>query len=122
MSALRSILPPVAGLILAFGSASCRDAHTVTAAEQARAAPAHFDGTTTADPSDTWEWMSETVPTYVEMVALDQTPHPDDGVGRVCPNDQLIERNANLRMDHNGEMINFYFRGPFTFMRHVSTT
>ncbi|HET6765482.1 MAG TPA: hypothetical protein VFH27_17470 [Longimicrobiaceae bacterium] len=119
----QNTLTSVLGLMLVASAAACRgDVHHVTGPDPLGAAPGHTAIPLTGDPSDYWEWMSETVPTYVELVALDQTPHSDDGVTRICPNDQLIERNANLRMAHNGEMINFYFRGPFQFIRHVSTT
>ena len=123
MSTSRGTSTLVVALLLAVTSTACRDAvRAVTAPEGPQPAPAQHDIAPIGDPSDSWEWMSATVPTYVEMVALDQTPHADDGVARVCPDDQLIMRNANLQMEHNGETINFYFRGPFTFLRRVSTT
>lgn len=76
-----------------------------------------------SDPTDGWAYLTPTQPVYVELRASDQTPHPDDGPGkrRVCPNDQWIERNAHLRMNHGLETIDLDFRGPFTFLRHVST-
>jgi hypothetical protein len=82
----------------------------------------------TGDESDSWETMTQAQGTYYEVVAADQTPQPSDGLDpwkpRVCPNDQLIQRNAQLRMNHTdtGEEIDLEFRGPFEFMRHVSTS
>ncbi len=49
---------------------------------------------------------------------------PLDGYGkrRVCPNEEVQKFNAHLRMTYNREEIDLDFRGPFTFLRHVSTT
>src|SRR4051794_37170242 len=86
-----------------------------------RGSPIHSTSTATR-VSDGWEYMTPFSSTAVEILASDQTPHAEDGESgpRVCPNDQIIERNAHLRMEYAGEEIDLDFRGPFQFMRHVS--
>ena len=76
------------------------------------------------DESDHWAYMSPENPVYTELWALDQTPDPLDGYDkrRVCPNEEVQKFNAHLRMTYNREEIDLDFRGPFTFLRHVSTT
>jgi hypothetical protein len=41
---------------------------------------------------------------------------------RVCPNEEFEKYNAHLRMEYGLETLDFDFRGPFGFIRHVSTT
>ena len=79
--------------------------------------PLHAYGTA----SDAWPYMTPVTGVYVEIRAANQTPQPSDGQ-RVCPNDQVVGRNAHLRMTHNGDELDLDFRGPFTFLRHVSTS
>lgn len=81
--------------------------------------PLHFYG----DETDSWEYLTPGTAVYVEIPANDQTPSIEDGYGkrRVCPNDQLVGRNAHLRMNYGLETLDIDFRGPFQFERHVST-
>lgn len=82
--------------------------------------PLHIYG----DETDDWPYMTPEAGTYVEILADVQTPQPldNDLTVRVCPNDQYVGRNAHLRMHYRLETLDFDFRGPFTFVRHVSTT
>jgi hypothetical protein len=127
----------VVGLVVVV-AAACHDAPTTSPEESAAGAaapgrpgystlteepadyPLHYYG----DESDNWPYMTALTGTYVEIVAADQTPQPydNDASRRVCPNDQLVGRNAHLRMNYRLETLDFDFRGPFTFVRHVSTT
>ena len=76
------------------------------------------------DDSDYWAYMSPENPVYAELWAFDQTPDPLDGYDkrRVCPNEEVQKFNAHLRMNYGLGEIDLDFRGPFTFLRHVSTT
>lgn len=82
--------------------------------------PLHYYG----DESDNWPYITPLSGSYVEIVAADQTPQPydNDAKVRVCPNEAYVGRNAHLRMNYRLETLDFDFRGPFTFVRHVSTT
>lgn len=79
--------------------------------------PLHWYG----DATDSWPYIKTTEGVYTEIMADVQEVQFDDG-RRTCPNDQLIEHNAHLRMNYGLETLDFDFRGPFTFIRHVSTT
>jgi len=123
------------GGLLVVGAVACYDAPT-TAPEPGAAAPAGPGYSTTVDEAveyplhhyenetDSWPYMTPLTGQYVEIVAADQTPHPydNDETRRVCPNDQFVGLNAHLRMNYRLETLDFDFRGPFTFVRHVSTT
>lgn len=81
--------------------------------------PLHVYG----DDTDGWDYLTPGTPVWVEILADDQTPTSEDGYGkrRVCPNDQMIIKNAHLRMNYGLETLDIDFRGPFSFIRHVST-
>lgn len=81
--------------------------------------PLHVYG----DDTDGWDYLTSGTPVWVEIPADDQTPNSEDGYGkrRVCPNDQMIMKNAHLRMNYGLETLDLDFRGPFSFIRHVST-
>src|SRR3990170_6071481 len=65
--------------------------------------PLHVYG----DETDGWEYLTPGTPVWVEIPADDQTPNSLDGYGkrRVCPNDQLIFKNAHLRMNYGMETL-----------------
>lgn len=128
---LRSRFPMLAGVITLTAFMACdgftepsvglRTAETVGARLNYAGTeyPLHFYG----DDTDAWEYLTPGTPVWVEIPADDQTPHSEDGYGkrRVCPNDQLIQKNAHLRMNYGLEELDLDFRGPFSFIRHVST-
>jgi hypothetical protein len=134
---LRLRVRGVVGLLVVV-AAACHDAPTTSPDESVAGAaapgspgysilieePADYPLHHYGDESDDWPYMTAVTGTYVEIVAADQTPQPydNDASRRVCPNDQLIGRNAHLRMNYRLETLDFDFRGPFTFVRHVSTT
>lgn len=70
-------------------------------------------------PSDGWQYITA-AGIHVEMPADDQIPGEYFDGRRSCPFG-LVGRNAHLRMTFGLETLDFDFRGPFTFLRNVST-
>lgn len=101
------------------GSAPPTSPAVAPASGEALAYPLHWYG----DETDLWPYITPDAPAYMTFVADDQTPHADDGPNkRTCPTDPWLRGNAHLRMHYGLETLDFDFRGPFSFIRHVSTT